>query len=50
MKINPVIKAITDRIIQRSSESRLNYLKQMQDAHKDGVARATMSCGNLAHA
>jgi len=49
MKLNATIDAITARIIDRSSDTRSLYLKQMQLALKDGVARSAMSCGNLAH-
>ena len=50
MKLNSTIEAITARIIARSAETRSLYLKQMQQARIDGVARSAMSCGNLAHA
>ena len=50
MKLNSTIEAITARIITRSAETRSLYLKQMQQARIDGVARSAMSCGNLAHA
>lgn len=50
MKLNSTIEAITARIIARSTETRSLYLKQMQQARIDGVARSAMSCGNLAHA
>lgn len=50
MKLNSTIEEITARIIARSAETRSLYLKQMQQARIDGVARSAMSCGNLAHA
>ena len=50
MKLNATIETITARIIARSAETRSAYLKQMQQARMDGVARSAMSCGNLAHA
>ena len=50
MKLNKTIESITERIITRSAETRSAYLKQMQEARIDGVARSAMSCGNLAHA
>lgn len=50
MKLNATIDTITARIIARSAETRSAYLKQMQQARMDGVARSAMSCGNLAHA
>ena len=50
MKLNSTIEAITARIIARSAETRNAYMNQMQQARIDGVARSSMSCGNLAHA
>jgi phosphogluconate dehydratase len=50
MKLNSTIEAITARIIARSTETRSAYIKQMQQARIDGVARSSMNCGNLAHA
>ena len=50
MKVNNTIASVTERIILRSSVSRKAYLDQMEQARVDGVARAAMSCGNLAHA
>ncbi|MFM7596397.1 MAG: phosphogluconate dehydratase [Flavobacteriales bacterium] len=50
MKMNKTIESITERIIARSAETRSAYLKQMQQARINGVARSAMSCGNLAHA
>ena len=49
MKLNSTIEAITARIIARSAESRNAYINQMQQARINGVARSSMSCGNLAH-
>ena len=49
MKLNSTIEAITARIIARSAESRSAYINQMQQARINGVARSSMSCGNLAH-
>lgn len=50
MKLNPIIEEITERIKQRSLETRGAYLKQMAEAQQQGIARSSMSCGNLAHA
>lgn len=50
MKLNPIIEEITERIKQRSLETRGAYLKQMEEAQQQGIARSAMSCGNLAHA
>lgn len=47
--MNVVVEQVTDRIIQRSQKSRQAYLKQMRSAEEQGVHRAQLSCGNLAH-
>jgi phosphogluconate dehydratase len=48
--MNTKVLEITQRIIERSRESRATYLFQMKSAHQEGVTRQAMSCGNLAHA
>jgi phosphogluconate dehydratase len=48
--MNAKVLEITQRIIERSKESRSTYLTQMKSAHQEGVSRQAMSCGNLAHA
>ena len=48
--MNKTIQHITERIIKRSKNSRLEYLEQMQLAEKNQRSREIMSCGNLAHA
>lgn len=48
--MNAKVLEITQRIIERSKESRSTYLTQMKCAHQEGVSRQAMSCGNLAHA
>jgi len=50
MKVNTTLASITERIILRSKDTRKAYLEQMDEARVNGVARAAMSCGNLAHA
>ena len=47
--INQKVKEITDRIIQRSAESRSAYLKMIRTNFETGVKRNKLSCGNLAH-
>ena len=47
--INQKVKEITDRIIQRSAESRSAYLKIIRTNFETGVKRNKLSCGNLAH-
>src|SRR4051812_13808836 len=47
--LNPVVLAVTARIVERSRPYRTAYLKQLQDAIQQGVQRSTLSCTNLAH-
>jgi len=44
------ILSITQRIIERSKQTREDYLQRMSVAQSKGRVRATLSCGNLAHA
>ncbi|WP_101757194.1 phosphogluconate dehydratase [Oceanicoccus sp. KOV_DT_Chl] len=41
---------VTERVIERSRESRKDYLSKISTARQQGVTRARLSCGNLAHA
>ena len=47
--MNPTVQAVTDRIIARSKATRAKYLAAIQEAKADGVYRASLGCGNLAH-
>lgn len=47
--IHQIIETVTNRIIERSKESRQLYLNQMKAAFTEGVTRKVLSCGNLAH-
>ena len=47
--VHPSIQEVTQRIIDRSKETRASYLQQMQNAFDKGVSRNILSCGNLAH-
>ncbi|MFQ6372726.1 phosphogluconate dehydratase [Shewanella sp. YIC-542] len=47
--MNPTVQAVTDRIIARSKHSRAAYLAAIHRAKADGVSRASLACGNLAH-
>jgi phosphogluconate dehydratase len=47
--LNPVLAAVTNRIIERSKTSRQNYLDLIERARKTGIDRTSLSCGNLAH-
>ena len=47
--IHPVIAQLTERIRERSKETRQAYLAQIDAAYLGGVHRSTLNCGNLAH-
>lgn len=48
--INPVVAAVTARIVKRSRQQRQAYLATMQRSMTQFPPRRTLSCGNLAHA
>jgi phosphogluconate dehydratase len=50
MPLHPVTAAVTARIVERSRESRADYLARMDAARHDGPGRAKLSCANWAHA
>lgn len=50
MSLNATIDRVTDRIRNRSHESRAAYLRKIARAAEDGPRRAHLSCGNQAHA
>lgn len=43
------VKAVTDRIIERSRRTREQYLAMVAQSRRDGPHRSELSCGNLAH-
>ena len=47
--LNPVVAAVTDRIVARSKETRARYLDLIARERDGGVDRPRLSCGNLAH-
>lgn len=47
--LNDVIKRVTDRIQERSKDSRAIYEQRMETARRQGPHRGALSCGNLAH-
>lgn len=47
--MNPKLQEITRRIIERSTESREEYLRRIALMGSDGPLRGTLSCSNLAH-
>ena len=50
MPINPIIDRVTDRIRERSLQTRGAYLSRLGQAAQVGPARAHLSCSNQAHA
>ncbi|MEK7265882.1 MAG: phosphogluconate dehydratase [Pseudomonadota bacterium] len=49
-KLNDALSRVTDRVRENSRRTRGAYLRQMRDAASKGPQRASLSCGNLAHA
>ena len=47
---HPTLQRVTERIIERSRDSRAAYLATMAGQHKPGPYRAGMGCANMAHA
>ncbi|QGG79787.1 phosphogluconate dehydratase [Litorivicinus lipolyticus] len=47
--MHPTLVAVTERIIERSRDSRARYLAMIDQAASDGPIRGSLSCGNLAH-
>ncbi len=50
MPLDDTIARVTDRIRERSRDTRTAYLSNMARAAEDGPRRAHLSCGNQAHA
>ena len=50
MPVNKILLEVTDRIIERSKESREKYVDRMKTSVEKGPRRAHLSCGNQAHA
>lgn len=47
--MNSQLAEITQRIIERSKDSRKAYLDKIENARREGPHRGVLSCGNLAH-
>jgi phosphogluconate dehydratase len=47
--MNDAIQRVTQRVIEKSRDSRRRYLDLIAREGDKGINRATMSCGNLAH-
>ncbi|PZQ59070.1 MAG: phosphogluconate dehydratase [Phenylobacterium zucineum] len=48
--MHPVTAEVTQRIVERSRESRADYLERMEAARQSGPGRGKLSCANWAHA
>lgn len=47
--LHPVVAEVTERLRQRSRDTRAAYLKRIDAVDRGGPQRARLSCGNLAH-
>ena len=47
--MNKTVQQVTERIIERSKQSRAAYLQKIEAAREQGPHRGQLSCGNLAH-
>lgn len=50
MALNPVVAEVTARIVERSRQTRADYLRRMDAATGSAPGRAKLSCANWAHA
>ena len=48
-EIHPTVAAVTDRIRERSADSRSAWLERTRSAISQGPARSHHGCANLAH-
>lgn len=48
-ELNSTVAAVTDRIMERSAETRSQYLSLIRKYEDTGPTRKKLSCGNLAH-
>ena len=48
-KLHPVVAEVTERLRQRSRDTRAAYLKRIDAVDRSGPQRGHLSCGNLAH-
>jgi phosphogluconate dehydratase len=49
MSVVKAVQDVTDRIAARSASTRRDYLDRIEAARVQGVHRAALACGNLAH-
>ncbi|MEA3108570.1 MAG: phosphogluconate dehydratase [Gammaproteobacteria bacterium] len=48
-RVHSQVRAVTERILERSVPGRADYLERMDGARRQGSVRAGLSCTNLAH-
>lgn len=48
--LHPVVAEVTARIVERSRDTRADYIRRMDAARDSGAGRAKLSCANWAHA
>ncbi|CAM2810530.1 phosphogluconate dehydratase [Vibrio rarus] len=48
--IHPTVQVVTERLIERSLESRSAFIARTKQQAQQGKVRVSLSCGNLAHA
>ncbi|MDP3551377.1 MAG: phosphogluconate dehydratase [Novosphingobium sp.] len=49
MPLNPTVERVTQRIIERSRNTRAAYIDLIERSRAQGLNRPQLSCGNLAH-
>ena len=49
MRLDPVVAAVTDRVIERSRPTRERYLALIEAERNNGLERPSLGCANLAH-
>ena len=47
--LNPVLRDVTERVIDRSRASRADYVARCEAAAAQGPRRSGVDCSNLAH-
>ena len=50
MPLNPIVSAVTDRVIERSRPGRARYLDLLTRERDQWIGRPMLGCANLAHA
>ncbi|MCH1868068.1 phosphogluconate dehydratase [Nocardioides sp. CFH 31398] len=49
MSIHPVLAAVTERVVERSADTRAAYLRRIRAAGGPAPSRTSLGCANLAH-